>query len=160
MNNVIRQVEKHKNDILLKLMENENIARAVAIDEPDFQDEKYSLPNPYDLLYTRLFPYKKVPGVLEEQKTFITLNVSNIRPVNRKFAVGTINFFVFTHVEGLMQTNYGITRTGFIAAEIHEDFNENPEFGIGKLALDAFDDLEVNDHFFGIVLQYQNYEFD
>lgn len=156
--NLILELEKYKHQILLKLIQNEKIVKAVANNNRDFLD--YPVDDPYALLYENLFPYKKVPGASEEEKTIITLSVGDIVPVSHKFVTNQISFYIFTHVENLMRTNYGVSRTGYIGAQIHEMFNKSNQFGIGQLEISRLRDLEVNDHYFGVYLEYKDYNFD
>lgn len=160
MANFITDISGYRNTILSKIINNDNIVRAVAINDPNFLDESHVVPDPYSLLYSQIYPYKRIPPTSEEQRTFITMSLNNWQFVNRKFVVGKIRFFVFTYTETLMQTDYSFLRTDYIASELHDLFNETNDLGVGKLAISKMDDLQVNDYFFGSILEYTNYEFN
>ena len=152
-----KHLKEYKNKVLQKLIENENIAKAVGNNSANFLSVE--IDDPYDLLYKNIYPYTHVPETNEEEKTFITISFRDFRYVNRKFVAGRIKFNVFTHLKGLMRTNEGL-RTDFIISEICEMFNESNEFGIGKLQFDIMDEYYVDTKFSGHYIQFINVDFN
>lgn len=155
---MIEQIGKYKHRIMSKLLSSNEIKQALVSTSKNFKG--HPVPDNYKILYNHIYPYKRIPPVSDEQKTFITISIDDIRLVNKKFVAGFITFYIFTHTAGLMETAYGITRTDYIADQVHRIFNETRDLGIGQLEFSRMGDLEVNDYFFGVYLEYKNYDFN
>ena len=140
-------------------MLNDDISKALYYNQSNFLDQP-SLEDPIDILrYKQVFPYRKVPKVEEEMKTYITLRLGNFKPVGNKFKSGLITFYVFTHVD-LMPTSYGFLRVDHIINKIDEVFNETRDFGIGKLEFDNMDEFDINESYTGTWIRYKVTDFN
>lgn len=151
------ELKTYKNDIMLKLIGNDNIVKALSLNYPDFIDRSITI-EPTDLLYTQIFPYKCSPYTQNEQKTFITMKFGDYRLINRTYKSGKIWFYIFTHYE-LMRTNEGL-RSDYLINQIDSIFNESSDFGIGKMQWDSMDDFQVNEDFMGSMICYKDYSFN
>ena len=156
----LKELGPYKNTILATIIQNENLMKALVHNVPNFLDLS-PVDSPADQIYDRLWPFKYVPKVVEEEKTFITLSLTGFKPVKRVFKASKIFFYVFTHNE-LMKTDYGMTRVDFIQSELDTLFNESNELGIGSLEFAGLDDFifETNHLFVGSALSYRNMDFN
>ena len=152
-----KEFPEYKVKILQALISDEKLVKAVGSVDDDFED--VVIEDPYELLYKNIFPFKKVPKVNDEQKTFITLRFSGFKLVNGDFKDGKIIFYIFTH-QDLMRTNYGVLRTDYILNRVDELFNGSRDFGIGKLNFSGFDELDINDSYTGVWVAYDVFSFN
>ncbi|GAV11289.1 hypothetical protein [Paenibacillus sp. NAIST15-1] len=147
-----------KTEIMTRIISNKNLCKALYYNDPDFLD-KIEINDPYSLLYDRVFPYRRVPEVEDEAKTFINLSLSRFRKIDNSFKDGLITIFVITHTD-LVRTDYGILRYDYIINEIDELFNQKRGLGIGKLEFAGMDELYVNKKFIGISVSYKPVDFN
>lgn len=147
------ELTNYKNNILLKLVSNENLIKALYNTDKNFLDQ--SLPinfDPTSLIYDSIFPYPYIPNIIDSPKTFITMNFDNFRYINNVFKSGILNFNILTHYF-LMPTDYGL-RTDYILKEIDLLFNKQYDVGSFNLELYAGGDFVVNEKYYGISISY------
>lgn len=91
-----------------------------------------------ELLYNNIFPFGKIPGTIDEAKSYITIEVSipKVSTVNRFFKEVLLTLTVIVH-DDLMKTDYGMTRLDYLGIALEELFNQKAlqGLGIGKLEL-------------------------
>lgn len=153
----LAELGEYKNTILLKLINNDNLVRAVNNPESDFLTNPVA--DPSSIIYSNLFPYKFVPDIQSGEKTFITMMFSDFQLVNTVYKSGCIWFYVFTH-KNLMKTDYGILRSDYIINQIDEVMNQSRELGIGKLQFEGMSDFSVSEDYLGGWIKYKNYDFN
>lgn len=85
------------------------------------------------LMYTQIWPYKRVYECCKDEKTHICFDVVISDANSAHTRGGQIQFILLTH-DNLMRTNAG-TRLDRLENEILEAFNGSREFGIGRLLL-------------------------
>lgn len=145
----------YKNNIAGKLIQNENIVKALVNNDQNFINQ--SLPSdfhPVSLLYSQIFPYMHVPGTNVDATTFITMSFVNFNYTNNEFRSGMVWFYIFTHFS-LMKTNYG-QRTDYILNEVDLLFNK--KYGIGEFNLTLSNgggDIHINEDYYGISMPYK-----
>jgi len=154
------ELGQNKNLIMLKLIENQDILKCLVNNQPNFLD--YPLPSnfdPYSLIYTQIFPYRYVPDIQTEPKTFITMRF-NYSPNGVTFKNGSIYFYIITH-QSLIRTDYGMLRYDFLINKIDEVFNLSRDIGIGKLPFYDMSDFLVDNEgkWLGAYIAYKSTEF-
>jgi hypothetical protein len=156
------ELGKNKNIIISKLIENDDIVKAIGNPEKNFLDLP-KIENPSSLIYTHIFPYgfalSDLSQINQEQKTFITMMVSNIRLKDRVYKIGDICLYVFCHFL-LMQTAYSVNRTDFIINKIDETLNQSKELGIGELQFERLDDMRFSTYHFGSAIKYKDFSYN
>jgi len=150
----------NKTIILMKLIEDENILKCLVNNQTNFLD--ISLPidfDPTSLIYSQIYPYKFIPTIETEAKTFITMSF-NYRPDRQgmMFKNGSIYFYLITH-NSLIRTDYGILRYDYLVNQIDELFNCSRDMGIGKLPFYDMGDFSINENYSGVYLAYKTTEF-
>lgn len=156
----LKELSRYRLKVLSALISSENVVKAVANPETNFLDQT-TLDDPTTLIYSNIYPYKKIPNTETEQKTYITMRIGGFRPVGNEFKDGYITIFIFCNVE-LLRTDYGCLRTDYIASEIDELLNRSRDFGIGKLSFDGMDEFDVDTkgNYSGLWLRYKVVEFN
>ena len=149
-----KELGEYKNKIMMCLLSNQNIVKALTYNTPDFST-KPDVDDPSSLIYNNIFPYKNIPLTQNEQKTFITMCFSDYRKTGRSFKIGYIDFYIFTHFN-LMPTDLGILRTDYILSEIDDLFNEYTDLGIGRLMFDKMNEFQINEYFSGYIISYKD----
>jgi hypothetical protein len=152
------ELSQYKNNIAYKLITNANLVKALANTNKDFINQ--SLPIGFEetsLLYTQIFPYKFIPSINTEAKTFITMSFGNYNYINNEFKYGTVYFYIISH-SSLIQTDYGL-RYDYILNQIDLMFNKQYEIGAFNLELNNGGDLPVNENYFGSVISYKFTDF-
>ena len=153
------QLTTYKNNIGIKLIENNNLVKALINNNSDFLNQ--SLPDgfkPTDLLHNRIYPYVFIPKVETEPKNFITMSFGKYNYVNNVFKSGILSFYIICHFS-LLKTDYGV-RYDYILSQIDSMFNKESDVGIFNLTIDSGGDLPViNEHYFGSMISYKFYDF-
>lgn len=148
----------YKNEILLKLVSDENIVKALGNNTPNFKDLS-PISNPNSLIYNNIYPYAYIPEAETDMKTYITIMFNNFKLDKTFYKVGNICFYVFSHFS-LMQTNYNVLRTDYILNQIDELFNRTHDLGIGKLQFSRMGDIKVSKYHFGSFIEYKDFSFN
>jgi hypothetical protein len=118
--------------ITQNLASDDNIAKALYFNVPDFLSQ--SFPIGFDretLLYTKIFPYQFIPGIKDEQSSFITMDFE-FEPCDSYFRYGYIFFYIITHKDLLRNDTY-MLRHHYILSQVDENFNKMRNISIGKL---------------------------
>lgn len=153
------RLTEYKNNILIKLITNENLLKALVINEEDYLDQ--NLPEnfqPTSLIYERIYPYQYTINIEDEMKTYITISFGNYKYINNCFKSGILTFFVFTHKTLISKSNYGL-RTDLIIDYIDSMFNQKKDVGDFSLELYGGGDIKVSDDYFGSMISYKFCDF-
>lgn len=145
----------YKQNIIMRIISSENLVKAIGNNYRDFLDQP--LPDPYGLIYSNIYPYRHVPTINTEPKTFLTMSFTNFDYRNNEFKSGVLSFYIITH-QSLMSTDYGL-RSDYILGEIDKLFNRQSGVGAFKLNLLSGGDLQVNDQYFGAMVSYKFHDF-
>jgi len=155
------EITKYKNNIALKLITNEKIIKALINNTRDFL--KPPLPKNFDptsLIYTQIFPWKTIPSISSEVKSYITMSFGDYRYLNNVFKSGKIYFYIFMH-RTLIPTDYGL-RYDYILSEIDSMFNKSNDSNMGAFRFQLSNgggDFQINNDYFGIVMPYTFVDF-
>jgi len=152
------ELGQNKLTILMKLIGNEDIVKCLVNNQFNFLD--ISLPMDFDvtsLIYNSIYPYRFIPQIQTEPKTFITMRFG-YKPNGMTYKNGSIYFYIITH-NSLIRTDYGMLRYDFLANKIDEMMNSSRDIGLGKLPFHDMDDFIVNENYIGIYLAYKTTEF-
>lgn len=156
MKNTLDKLPDYKNHIAMHLLTNEKIVKAVALNNSNFLDSP--LPNNIvTLLYNNIYPYKHTFNMIDEVKTFITMDFGKYEYVNNKFQSGLVTFYTFSH-KSIIRTDYGL-RYDFILKEINNLFNKQHGIGAFNLTLITGGDFQVNHDYFGASITYKFTDF-
>jgi len=148
------ELGQNKTTILLRLIEDERIVKCLVNNQLNFLDTPIS--SNFDitsLIYSQIFPYRFVPQIQTEPKTFITMKF-NYKPNGDTYKYGSIVFYLFTH-NSLLTTDYGSLRYDLLLNYIDESFNSTRGLGFGKLSFYDMDDILINENFSGIYIAYK-----
>lgn len=152
------ELGENKTKILMKLIESEDIVKCLVNNQINFLD--ISLPEnffPPSLIYNSIYPYRFIPSVQDEPKTFITMKFG-YKPDGKTFKNGSIYFYIITH-NSLIRTDYGMLRYDFLVNKIDELMNSSRGIGLGKLPFYGMDDFVVNENYSGVYVAYKSTEF-
>lgn len=128
-------------------------------DESNFLDQS-DIEDPSELLYTKIYPYYRVPDANETASSFILLSFRNYKPVKNSYKSGYINIYTITHKD-LVPTSYGFLRYDFMMSEIDKLMNSERGIGIGKTQFTGMDEVAIsNDHYIGNMITYKIWEFN
>ena len=152
-----KELSEYKNNILIKLISNENLIKALTNNTPDFLDQPL-ISDTASTIYSEIWPYRYVPDISDSAKTYLTMAFTGYRKLGNQYKSGNIFFYVFCH-KSLVRTNYGFLRYDYIAGLVDEMFSEERGFGLGKLEFSSMDDIMINDDYMGISLGYKIVEF-
>lgn len=152
-----QRLNEYKNNILYKLITNDNLVKALICNDENFLDYDSSNFNPATLIYSQIFPYQYSFDINIEPQSFITMSFGNYSYVNNCFKSGIFSIYVITH-NSLLKTSYGL-RTDYILNEVDNMFNQTKEFGDFKSDLYSSGDIKVSDEYFGCMISYKFYDF-
>lgn len=152
----IEKIGDYKLEILRKIISNDKLAKLLyyntqdALFRPNLTEEQKE-----SLLYSKVYPYRFVPNPVEDQGTFITIGVGNIKKYKDKGKVyddyhnANVYFYIFTHMD-LMRTYSGI-RQDVILAEISKEFDgeKSKDLGMGEFSIDNINELWLHNNKFG-----------
>lgn len=147
----------NKTTILMKLIESTEIVKCLVNNQSNFLD--ITLPVDFDtasLIYDRIYPYRYIPTVQTEAKTFISM-AFGYKPNGLTFKNGSIYFYIITH-NSLIRTDYGMLRYDYLVNKVDEIFNSSRYIGAGKLPFYDMGDIPINENYSGIYLAYKTTE--
>ncbi len=128
------------NEIMYDIIMSKDLSRLLYYnDKSPLSSQKPDIPNPYDLLYNKVFPMYYVPDTNIEASSFVTISLRGFRPSKGdQFTFSKIYFHAIVHKD-LVRTNYG-QRTILIMNEIDKLFNDK-DMGVGKLTYNIADEM-------------------
>ena len=153
------KIVEYKNNIIFKLITNENLLKALVINEENYLEQ--NLPEnfqPTSLIYSQIFPYQYTIDIEELPKTYITMSFGNYKYINNCFKNGILTFFIFSHKTLISKSNYGL-RTDYILDQVDSMFNKKKDVGDFSLELYGGGDIKVNDDYFGSMISYRFIDF-
>lgn len=126
MHSNLEQLREYKERIANLLLTSNTIVDALI--------EGTSLTRDDDLFYKVIFPYKKDFDMETETGSYILYEITNNSLRNNEYWKScNIAFYIVVHNE-LLKTDFHGVRTDYLASEIDKLFNNNADFGIGKLS--------------------------
>lgn len=157
----LREISQYKNTILQRLVENQNICKAVYYQEINYLEQPEVAID--QVLYNNIFPFPFIPtsdSELKIKKTYITLTLSNYQKAGSvQFKAGNIFINAYTHKD-LFRTNYNCLRIDYLISEIDEMLNGDRGIGIGKLEFVGLKDSYFATDYLGSTLQYRPVDFN
>lgn len=114
--------------------------RSIPVITSEIQDE---------LTDRHIFKYAFLPSLSENEQSYITFELSGRKP-NKKSLYKNMKlyFFVFSHHRTIKHRT-GYLRTDLIDEQIQYLFNENNDFGIGKMYCTSDDYIKIGDSYYG-----------
>ena len=153
-----KELGQYKQLIMLKLLESQDICKAVYYQTENFLDLA-DIEDPTEIVYKNIFPHSFVPEVDDTAKTYLAIHFKRFRSINNYFKSGLIYVSVFTH-KSLFKTNYGVTRIDFLLNKIDECLNGLRGIGLGELEFYEMDEFTVNNSYSGAYLSYKPVDFN
>lgn len=89
--------------------------------------------DPSEMLYDNIFPFSKIPGIVDTAKVYITIDVSmpDVSRINNFFKDVIVTITIICH-DDLMKTDVGMTRIDYLGIVIERIFNKKATLGIGE----------------------------
>lgn len=131
--------------LLLDLLKNDNLVKALYFDSPDFLDKNISPDfDRASLLYDRVWPFRFIPDIQDERKSIVMTKWRFLPYKGDDFyKVVAVTFFVIVHFD-LMRTDEGL-RTDFIFYEIDKVRRNSSILGTSKFKLaEPIDDFAAD----------------
>lgn len=154
--NRFQQLSNAKRIIIEKLIESEEICKALYYNDEDFES-KESLSDPTILIYNKIFPYSFVPNPQSEKSSYITFTFDNYKLVSDTFKTGVIYLNAVVHRD-LLKTNSGWLRSDYLISHIDRQINQIRGIGWGKLQFEGMQEFRLNENFYGHTISYRPYE--
>lgn len=153
----LKELTEYKNTIITRILESQNILKAVHYRNSDFLD-KENIEDYDKVLFSNIYPFNYIPTTeeeLKEKKIYITISVTDYRKAGSvHFNAGNIFIYTFMHKD-LFRTDYGFLRTDYIISEIHDLMDQKRDIGMGKLEFVGMKEVGINNDYQGAVLQYR-----
>lgn len=127
---MIRDINQLEDDIGLT----KRIIETVLYNDPDIveliDDQDLDPECPEDLMYTKIFPFVRIPGTLDTSGNYICYEVDDMSAIarNDRMKQQSIQFVVFIHKD-LIKTKYGAPRHDMLGYVIRDLFNRSHLFG-------------------------------
>ena len=145
-----------KNNIILTILQNQEILKALVIDSENFLDvsptteQANLLNNPELLIRSQIFPYKKVNIKMNNDKSFLTMQFVDFEKSGHNYQRGVVYFYAIVP-NSLEKTNMGL-RYDFIMEKLEEIFFDT---GLGKFEYFRSGDMDVNDNYMGSFVAFE-----
>jgi hypothetical protein len=143
------------------LVNSDEIVRALVNGEPRFLNNPPAhaeqIPeDPADLIYDRIFPWRKISAAQLTTKSYITMEFEtpNINRNNNIFKDAFVHIYIFSHHQ-LLRTAYGGSRPDMLLGFVDDLLNESRDFGFGMLQLQSCRPVDPSDDHQGYVLTYK-----
>ena len=159
----------NKFTILMKLISKPEIVKCLVSNEPNFLDVPLPVDfEPSSLVCSSIYPYRYIPTIQTEPKTFITMKFG-YKPEGVTFKNGSIYFYIIVH-NSLLKTEYGSLRYDMLLDYIDDVFNSEQDLklndsfcssrdlGVGKLPFYETDEFIVNENYSGVYIAYKTKE--
>ena len=144
-----RELCDYKQKVVNQILETDTIVEALVSDV-----------DASELSYRNIFPYGYIPGMVDEARCYITVEVTmpQVSTANYFFKDVLLIVTVISHTD-LMKTDYGMPRTDYIAVELDKLLNDSEQMGIGKMELVSNTEGMFNEKHCCRVLRFRTQEF-
>ena len=149
-----------RNKVFTELLQNENIIKALVINDKNFLDiepnntQQLYITNPRKLIRKYIYPYKKIFDTTTEKKPILSTEFAKFRKRGKNYRDGTITFYILMPID-LEDTIYGV-RYDYIGDEIEDIFTNTT---IGEFSFDSRGDVDVGDRYIGHYVTFRITEF-
>ena len=151
-------INDYKQKIMMKLIEDEELLKALVNTESDFLANPLPI-YPEETVYNYIFPYMNTKDIITETKSFITMEFKDFRSVNGNFfSSGEVVFYIICHAN-LIRTDYG-NRYDYILEKIKNAYHGTKFLGIGKTVVTKWGDLSFKEDYFGCYCTVKVYDFN
>ena len=138
-----RDFSTELSDILYKLSDNQELCKLIGYKDTDpLSKENY--PNSLGLIWTKIFPYPKIPTINDEASVYLNVFYDGFRPYNGEYMNN--NFYVQIIVHNTLVRIKGGIRYLKIFQELNSMFNVKSGFGIDKMVLDRTKYVYLNNN--------------
>lgn len=151
---VLSNISDTKMKVIDRLRQDKELGKLLKYSSDDaLQRPNLTEDETYDLVDDSIFGYRYIPEVVKDQKSFVSIEIANFVPQEgfRQFSddyvMGYIIFYILVDT-AIMKTNNGY-RQDLIQSRVYNLFQENEDFGIGKLRMEVFQPLWSHDNKFG-----------
>lgn len=117
-----------------------------------------SITNPTKLLYNNIHPYRYIPDIETDTKSYISVVLGDFKNISGVFRAGRITFDIICH-RGVNKINQG-TRLFAIMNEIDKLFNDQQIASMFKLRFLNADEIIIKPPFVGYSIEYETYDFN
>lgn len=137
------ELKEYRQKIMSAIINDKDICelvlnRTISEIDSDIQDE---LTDKY------IFKYAFVPNTPDEQKTYITFELEGIATgAESTYKNMSLSIYMFSHY-GIIKHSSGYLRTDLIGERVQYLFNNNTDFGIGKLICVSDSPLVSNNYY-------------
>lgn len=146
---------KWKQNVMEMLIKDDQLALLLHYNTPDCLSKPLLTDNQKEeLVNNSIYGYRFVPDVAEEQKSYISLGLSNFVPQEgfRQFSDDYVQGFIYFYIlvdTAIMETETGY-RNDLILARIYDIFQEQKGIiGMGELRMEACSELWQHNNKFG-----------
>ena len=149
-----------KNQIMLRIISNQDIVKALVIDKEDFlnvtptSEQAILLASPELLIRTQLFPHKNVTVKMNMDKVFLTMSFMDFEKKGMQYQRGMVYFHVLVP-NSLEKTTEG-SRYDYIMEKLEEIFGDR---GIGKFEFYRSSDMVIDDNYMGSYVAFEILDF-
>lgn len=141
-------ITDYKNKIITKIIENENLLKALTNTDSDFISQTLSISAPEDVVYSYVFPYMDSKTILTETQSFITMEFRDFKSSKGNYyKSGQVLFYIICE-KSLIKTSMG-NRYDYIFERLMEIFDESKDIGIGKMIISKWGDMSFGDDYLG-----------
>lgn len=154
--NSFDRLTSFKEELIYRFTNSEDLCKLVYYNTPDALSNP-SLTNPLDLIYTNLFPFRFIPDVANEMKTYVTLDFTDfeLTKSNPKFINFNLLVYVFTHKD-LFVTDDGL-RMDLLLNLVDVEIQEK-RLGFGDVYLHLCRSFWFDKDYGGYYLEYRMFE--
>jgi hypothetical protein len=150
---------KDKLDLMGRIIDDEEIAKALISTSPGFKDYVLKEGDVEQLPWNRVYPCRYMIDTQTPQKCYITMGFSYSRSNSHVFKAGRIDIFIFCHKD-LVRTDYGILRPDFILQRVDSLIAGSRGEWLGRMEFVYAEDLMVGEtgDYVGVTVGYRNVE--
>ncbi|QWU13400.1 hypothetical protein SAMN04487895_10366 [Paenibacillus sophorae] len=154
----LKEITDYKNTVINRILSDSDLCKAISYNSNDFLSQPH-IEDTSMLIYNNIYPYRFIPDIKIEAKSFITLSCTDYRPSGNSFKNGLLGIYMFTHRD-LFKTDYGYTRVDYVLSKVEELMNSKNGIGIGRLSFNSLNEFAVNEKFQGYALTYRPVDFN
>lgn len=136
----------------MSVIGNQKLCKLIALADPYNEPD---LEEPDSLLFTKIFPFPKVPEASDTKSTYLNIYFSDFTGYNLAVKSGILTFDVFTHIDLWRIPNSMTLRPLAILHEIDEMINQQRIVGIKKAQFRRGTTLFANSNYVGFGLNYE-----
>lgn len=159
--NHFKSITDDRIEFCKNLFKDNDIVKCLLCPKPNFLNYKPTEEEIDNLIWTHIFPIRKVTGVQLSKDSYITMKFSYLKSNKANiWKIASVTFFIFCHVD-ILKTEYNFLRHDYLLQKVDSLISDSKfTTWFGKLEFSGHDEnfIDSSGDYYGHIITYKGVE--